>query len=92
MDRRQFLATAGSAAAAAGIASPAVALVQVRTKVRVGYLHTIAVDEQLWLCDHIGAWARNGLDPQFKLYGTGIELFKAMAAGDIDMLVTGAVC
>ena len=92
MDRRQFLATAGSAAAAAGIASPAVALVQVRTKVRVGYLHTIAVDEQLWLCDHIGAWARNGLDPQFKLYGTGIELFKAMAANEIDMLVTGAVC
>jgi NitT/TauT family transport system substrate-binding protein len=93
MDRRKFVATAGSVLAASALASPALALVQARTaKIRVGYLHTIAVDEQLWLCDHVGAWARNSLDPQFKLYGTGIDLFKGMAAGDIDMLVTGAVC
>ena len=92
MDRRKFVATAGSTLAASALASPALALIQAKTKLRVGYLHTIAVDEQLWLCDHIGAWGRSGLDPQFKLYGTGIELFKAMAAGEIDMLVTVAVC
>jgi NitT/TauT family transport system substrate-binding protein len=62
-----------------------------KAKIRIGYLHTVAVDEQIWLADHLGAWARNGLDPQFSEFKTGIELFNAMAAGQIDMLATGAV-
>jgi NitT/TauT family transport system substrate-binding protein len=36
-----------------------------------------------------GAWAKNGLDPQFKEFKTGIELFTAMSGGSIDMLTTG---
>jgi len=90
MDRRKFIVTA--CAAASVIAAPAIAApMAAKTKIRVGYLHTVAVDEQIWLADHLGAWARNGLDPQFKEFKTGIELFGAMSSGDIDMLATGAV-
>jgi NitT/TauT family transport system substrate-binding protein len=89
LDRRNFVAGACSALGASMIAMPALA--QARAKVRVGYLHTIAVDEQIWLCDHLGSWARNGLDMQFKEFKTGIELFQAMSGGNIDMLATGAV-
>ena len=67
------------------------ALAAPKTKIRVGYLHTIAVDEQIWLADHLGAWAKYGLDPQFTEFKTGIELFTAMSGGGIDMLATGAV-
>jgi NitT/TauT family transport system substrate-binding protein len=90
MDRRKFVVSACAALGASALAAPAIAALA-KTKFRVGYLHTVAVDEQIWLADHIGAWARNGLDPQFKEFKTGIELFNAMAANEIDMLATGAV-
>src|SRR5215475_13023847 len=89
LDRRKFVAGACSALGASMIAMPALA--QARAKVRVGYLHTIAVDEQIWLCDHLGSWARNGLDIQFKEFKTGIELFHPMAGGTIHILAPGAV-
>lgn len=88
MNRRSFLGTA-SAGAAVMLGAPALA--QARTKVRVGYLHTLAVDGQMWLAHESGAWARNGLDPEFKLFTTGLELFQAMVGGSLDMLSTGAV-
>ncbi len=91
-NRRQFLGQAGAGAAALGLTSlgfPAIA--QSRTKIRVGYLHTLAVDGQLWLAQHLGAWERNGLEPDFKQFTTGLELFQAMVGGSIDMLSTGAV-
>jgi NitT/TauT family transport system substrate-binding protein len=89
MDRRKFVAGACSALGASVIGMPALA--QARARVRVGYLHTLAVDEQIWLSDYLGAWGRNGLDMQFKEFKTGLELFKAMGDGVIDMLATGAV-
>lgn len=92
INRRKFLTTAGAGAAALGlsaIGSPAIA--QARTRIRVGYLHTLAVDGQLWLAHHQGAWAKYGLEPDFKLFTTGLELFQAMVGGSIDMLSTGAV-
>jgi NitT/TauT family transport system substrate-binding protein len=88
-NRRQFLGNAAAGAAALSLGFPALA--QSRTKIRVGYLHTLAVDGQLWLAQHSGAWARHGLDPEFKLFTTGLELFQAMVGGSIDMLSTGAV-
>jgi len=91
MDRRKFVVSACAALGASALAAPAIAVPLARTKFRVGYLHTVAVDEQIWLADHLGAWARNGLDPQFTEFKTGIELFNAMTAGQIDMLATGAV-
>src|SRR6267142_4672533 len=89
MDRRKFIAATCSTLGMSAIGMPALA--QARTKIRVGYLHTLAVDGQIWLAEHLGAWAKNGLDPQFKEFKTGIELFTAMSGGSIDMLVTGAV-
>ena len=91
-NRRQFLGAAASGAATLGLSSlgfPAIA--QGATKIRVGYLHTLAVDGQLWLADHLGAFKKNGLDPEFRQFTTGLELFQAMVGGSIDMLSTGAV-
>jgi len=45
MHRRQFLATT-MGLTLSGLAAPALA--QAKTKVRVGYLHTLAVDGQIW--------------------------------------------
>jgi NitT/TauT family transport system substrate-binding protein len=56
--RRQFLgagAAAGVAAATGIIGAPAIA--QARTKVKVGYLHTLAVDGQIWLGLDSGSFA-----------------------------------
>ena len=91
-NRRQFLGNAAAGAAALGLSSlgfPAIA--QSRTRIRVGYLHTLAVDGQMWLAQHLGAWERNNLEPDFKQFTTGLELFQAMVGGSIDMLSTGAV-
>ncbi|HUP29953.1 MAG TPA: ABC transporter substrate-binding protein [Usitatibacter sp.] len=91
-NRRQFLGAATSGAAALGLSAlgfPAIA--QGATRIRVGYLHTLAVDGQMWLADHLGAWKKHGLDPEFRQFTTGLELFQAMVGGSIDMLSTGAV-
>jgi NitT/TauT family transport system substrate-binding protein len=53
--RRTFL-QAGAAASLGGLA--AVAAAQPRTKLRVGYLHTPAVDGQIWLGQQSGAWTK----------------------------------
>ena len=90
MDRRRFLAATSSTLGISVLGMPALAAAKA-TKVRIGYLHTLAVDGQIWLADHLGAWARNDLDPQFKEFKTGIELFTALSEGSIDMLATGAV-
>jgi NitT/TauT family transport system substrate-binding protein len=88
-NRRTFIAGAATLAASSSLAAPALA--QAKTKVRIGYLHTIAVDGQMWLADHLGAWGKHGLDPDFKQFQTGLELFQAMVGGSLDMLSTGAV-
>jgi sulfonate transport system substrate-binding protein len=89
MNRRRFLAASCCMLGTPAIAAPAIA--QARTRIRIGYLHTLAVDGQLWLSVNLGAWPRNGLEPQFKEFNTGLELFDAMASGNIDILSTGAV-
>lgn len=89
MNRRKFLQGTGAALSLSAAGFPAIA--QSRAKIRVGYLHTLAVDGQMWLADHLGAWAKHGLEPDFKLFTTGLELFQAMVGGSIDMLSTGAV-
>ena len=89
INRRIFLQGTGAIAGTAAIGSPAIA--QAKTKIRVGYLHTLAVDGQMWLADHLGAWKKNGLEPEFKLFQTGLEIFQAMIGGSLDVLSTGAV-
>src|SRR5689334_2645011 len=89
IDRRRFLQGTSAMAGIGIIAAPALA--QAKTKIRIGYLHTLAVDGQMWLAEHLGSFDKNGLDPEFKLFQTGLELFQAMIGGSLDMLSTGAV-
>jgi NitT/TauT family transport system substrate-binding protein len=91
-NRRQFLQTATAVGIGAGVGilgAPAIA--QSRTKVKVGYLHTLAVDGQIWLAMDRGSFAKNGVEPELVQFTTGLELFQAMIGGSIDMLATGAV-
>jgi NitT/TauT family transport system substrate-binding protein len=89
MKRRTVLAGLGAGAALGLAGMPALA--QSRAKIKVGYLHTLAVDGQIWLGDHLGSWDKEGLDPEWVKFTTGLELFQAMIGGSIDMLATGAV-
>lgn len=61
------------------------------TKVKIGYLHTLAVDGQLWLGEHYGIWQQYGIEFEPIRFYTGIDLFQALSGGSIDMLITGAV-
>jgi NitT/TauT family transport system substrate-binding protein len=90
MKRRTFLQLAAAGGAATVLHAPA-ALAQSTRKIKVGYLHTLAVDGQLWIADSQGLWKKAGLDPEFVQFQTGLELFQAMSGGSIDVLSTGAV-
>lgn len=61
------------------------------TTVKVGYLHTIAVDDKLWLGQAEGQWADAGLDLKTTAFDTGIELSQALAGGSIDVAIMGGV-
>ena len=90
--RRRFLASSATGAALAGatIAGfPAIA--QQKTKIKVGYVDTLAVNGQIWTAVHRGYWDREGLELQTVKFNTGLELFNAMIGGSLDMLSTGAV-
>jgi NitT/TauT family transport system substrate-binding protein len=93
MNRRRILKLAGAASLAPAVApllgAPAIAAGP--TKVKVGYLHTLAVDGQMWLADSQGLWKQHGLDMEFIQFQTGLEVFQAMTGGSIDVLTTGAV-
>lgn len=88
MDRRQFLSTTASLAASA-FAAPALA--QAKTKVRVGYLHTVAVDGQIWTGVDRGSFDKQGLELELRQFNTGLEIFQALIGGSLDVLSTGAV-
>src|SRR6201986_3088651 len=88
MHRRQFLGTAAGAALS-GLAAPAFA--QAKTKIRVGYLHTVAVDGQIWTGMDKGSFERNGLDLELRQFNTVLEVFQALIGGSLDVLSTGAV-
>lgn len=92
MHRRRFLQLAGTAAmapVAASVAAPAIAAPA--TKIKLGYLHTLAVDGQMWLAESQGLWKEHGIEMEYVQFQTGLELFQAMTGGSIDMLTTGAV-
>lgn len=92
MKRRDFLQRTGAGIAAAGLSTMGLpALAQGMTKVRLGYLHTIAVDGQLWIGQHFGHFAKHGIEFELHRFVTGLELFQAMIGGSVDMLATGAV-
>lgn len=88
--RRQALKTLGYGAIGAA-AAPYIKPARAATKLRVGYLHTLAVDGQIWLGDHMGTWADQGLEMEYTKFTTGLGLFQALVGGSLDVLATGAV-
>jgi len=88
MHRRQFLTTT-MGLALGGSAAPALA--QATTKIRVGYLHTLAVDGQIWTGIDRGSFDKQGLELELRQFNTGLELFQALIGGSLDVLATGAV-
>lgn len=87
--QRRTLIQAAAAASLGAAALPAFA--QARTKVKVGYLHTPAVDGHIFLGQQTGSFAKHGLDLELVKFTTGLELFQAMIGGSLDVLATGAV-
>jgi NitT/TauT family transport system substrate-binding protein len=87
--RREALTSLTAAGAAIAFSSPVRA--QSLQKVRVGYLHTVAVDAQIWVGQASGAWRRQGLELDLMQFQTGIALFQALVGGSLDILSTGAV-
>jgi len=88
IQRRQII----RAAAAASLGAAALPVfAQARTKVKVGYLHTPAVDGHIWIGQQMGSFAKQGLDLEMIQFTTGLELFQAMIGGSLDVLSTGAV-
>lgn len=61
------------------------------TTVKVGYLHTVAVDDKLWLGQVDGQFADAGLDVKMTKFGTGIELSQALTGGSVDVAIMGGV-
>jgi NitT/TauT family transport system substrate-binding protein len=76
-------------AAAALLGMPAIA--QARTKVRLGYLHVVAVDGQIWTGLDRGSFDREGIDFELHEFNTGPEVFEAMMRGQIDIASAGGV-
>ncbi|VIO70957.1 ABC transporter substrate-binding protein [Bradyrhizobium ivorense] len=86
--RRQVLL--GSAAVAAcSLASPAIA--QTVAKLRLGYLHVVAVDGQILTGLDRGSFAKQGIEFEHSRFNTGPEVFEALAAGKLDVLSAGGV-
>jgi NitT/TauT family transport system substrate-binding protein len=89
IDRRSFVKAAGALSGTLALGAPAIA--QSRAKVKLGYLHTLAVDGQIWTGIDRGTFAKHSVEFEPVQFTTGLELFQAMIGGSIDMLATGAV-
>jgi len=87
--RRNLLVGAAAASALGTVGFPAIA--QQRTKLKIGYVDTLAVTGQLWTGVHRGHWAKHGIEIEAVKFNTGLDLFGAMIGGSLDMLSTGAV-
>lgn len=60
-------------------------------KVKIGYLHTLAVDGIMWLAEMEGLYEANGLDVEFVPFGSGPPLAQALSGGSVDIAIMGAV-
>ncbi|NBS74344.1 MAG: ABC transporter substrate-binding protein [Betaproteobacteria bacterium] len=89
ISRRQLVIGTASAGLSSLCAAPALA--QQRTKIKMGYVDTLAVTGQLWTGVHRGHWDQVGVEFEPIKFNTGLELFNAMIGGSLDMLSTGAV-
>lgn len=87
LTRRSALSLLAAGGASVSFLTPA----RAATTLRVGYLHTLAVDGQIWLAQSMGSWQREGIDVALTRFDTGIALFQALVGGSLDVLSTGAV-
>lgn len=91
INRRNLLQTAALGGIATLAAPSIVRAVGSTETIRVGYLHTLAVDGHIYTAEAKGFWEEQGLKPELTRFYTGLELFQAMVGGSLDMLATGAV-
>jgi NitT/TauT family transport system substrate-binding protein len=89
VSRRRLLETGAAFAAAAALGAPAIA--QARSRIRLGYLHVVAVDGHLWTGLDRGAFDREGIDFELHEFSTGPETFEAMGKGQLDVVSAGGV-
>ncbi len=61
------------------------------TAVKVGYLHTVAVDTHMWLGIEEGIYADHDLKIEPVQFDTGLALSQALGSGDVDVAIMGAV-
>lgn len=69
-----------------GLSGPAAA-----EKIKVGYLHTLAVDGQFWIAMDKGYFKDQGLEIQPIKFTSGIPLMQALSGGSVDVAIMGAV-
>lgn len=62
-----------------------------QTTVRVGYLHTLAVDGIMWTGLENGFFEDRGVTLELTQFDSGISLSQALAGGSIDLAIMGAV-
>lgn len=61
------------------------------TKVKVGYLHTVAVDTHMWLAKEKGYFAKYGIEVEPVVFNAGVSLMQALSGGSVDVAILGAV-
>ncbi len=90
--RRKTLSRLAAIAAAPLAANPfGRVYAQTAKPIRIGYIHIPTCDAQMWLMKELGTYAKEGLDPTFTRFNTGIEGFSALVGGSVDVLTTGGV-
>lgn len=87
LNRRQVLV--GGLATGSALAAPAIA--QMRARIRLGYLHVVAVDGQIFTGLDRGSFDKQGIDFELVERNTGPEVFEAMARGEVDVVSAGGV-
>ena len=89
VSRRHLLRHGAVVAVTSVLGAPAIA--QARIKIRLGYLHVVAVDGHIWTGLDRGSFDREGIDFELHEFNTGPEIFEAMARGELDVLSAGGV-
>lgn len=60
-------------------------------KIKVGYLHTLAVDGQFWIGMNKGYFQEQGLEIEPVLFTSGVPMMQALSGGSVDVAIMGAV-
>ncbi|MHC2618786.1 NitT/TauT family transport system substrate-binding protein [Bradyrhizobium huanghuaihaiense] len=89
ISRRRLLHRGAALAAMSALGAPALA--QARSRIRLGYLHVVAVDGHIWTGLDRGSFDREGIDFDLHEFSTGPEVFEAMGKGRVDVVSAGGV-